>query len=143
MLTSQEIENVKGTWSAVVPISDTAAELFYGKLFELDPSLKSLFKSDMTEQGKKLMKMIGTAVAHLDKLGDVVPAVQALGRRHVGYGVVDAHYDTVGEALLWTLGQGLGEAFTDDVEAAWTKVYVTLATVMKEAAAEAPAAAVG
>ncbi|MEM8607289.1 MAG: globin family protein [Myxococcota bacterium] len=143
MLTDQEIAYVQDTWKAVVPISDTAAELFYGRLFELDPSLKPLFSSDMTEQGKKLMQMIGTAVAHLTKLGDVVPAVQALGRRHVGYGVVDAHYDTVGEALLWTLGKGLGDAFTDDVEAAWTKVYVTLATVMKEAAAEAPAAAVG
>lgn len=143
MLTDQEIAYVQDTWKAVVPISDQAAELFYGKLFELDPSLKPLFTSDMTEQGKKLMQMIGTAVAHLTKLGDVVPAVQALGRRHVGYGVADAHYDTVGEALLWTLGQGLGETFTDDVEAAWTKVYVTLATVMKEAAADTPAAAVG
>ncbi|MEM7138472.1 MAG: globin family protein [Myxococcota bacterium] len=142
MLTTEEIEYVQDTWKAVIPISETAAELFYGKLFELDPTLRPLFKSDMTEQGKKLMQMIGTAVAHLTKLGDVVPAVEALGRRHVGYGVADAHYDTVGQALLWTLGQGLGDAFTDDVEAAWTKVYVTLATVMKDAAAETPAAAV-
>ena len=140
MLTETEIEHVRGTWAEVAKISDKAAELFYGKLFELDPALQPLFKGDMTEQGKKLMQMIGVAVAHLDRLGEVVPAVQALGRRHVGYGVVDSHYDTVGAALLWTLGAGLGEAFTPEVETAWTKTYTTLATVMKDAAAAAPAA---
>lgn len=143
MLTPQEIEHVQGTWAAVVPIADKAAELFYGRLFELAPELRPLFKTDMKDQGKKLMQMIGTAVAHLNKLGEVVPAVQALGKRHVGYGVQDSHYDTVGAALLWTLGQGLGDAFTDEVEAAWTKVYSTLATVMKEAAAELPLGEVG
>jgi len=142
-MTPKQIEYVQETWAKVVPISEQAAELFYGRLFELDPELRALFKTDMNEQGKKLMQMIGTAVAQLDKLGEVVPAVQALGKRHVGYGVQDAHYDTVGQALLWTLGQGLGDAFTEDVAAAWTKVYTTLATVMKEAAAEAPMAEVG
>lgn len=133
-MTPEQVTLVKDTWAQVVPISDKAAELFYGKLFELDPELKSLFNGDMVEQGKKLMKMIGTAVNSLDKLETIVPAVQDLGKRHVDYGVKDEHYDTVAEALLWTLGTGLGDSFTDEVKGAWTETYVTLATVMKEAA---------
>lgn len=127
---------VQGSFSYVAPIASKAAELFYGRLFELDPSLKPLFKTDLTSQGEKLMKMIGAAVAGLDDLEALVPVVQDLGRRHVDYGVEDAHYDTVGAALLWTLEQGLGDKFTPDVKAAWAEVYTTLATVMKDAAAE-------
>ncbi len=134
-MTPEQIALVQGTFEKVAPIAETAAELFYGKLFELDPELKPLFKGDMKEQGEKLMKMIGVAVNGLSNLDTIVPAVQDLGKRHVGYGITDEMYDTVGESLLWTLGQGLGEAFTDDVKAAWTETYVLLATVMKEAAA--------
>ena len=137
MLTSEQISLVRESWEQVVPIADKAAELFYGKLFELDPSLKPMFRGDMTEQGQKLMRMISIAVDHLDKLNDIVPAVQDLGVRHLDYGVKTSHYDTVGEALLWTLGQGLGEAFTTDVMAAWTDVYTLLADTMKSAAREA------
>jgi hemoglobin-like flavoprotein len=110
MLTPEQVTLVRETWAQVVPIADKAAGLFYGKLFELDPALKPLFKGDMTEQGQKLTKMIGIAVDHLDKLEEIVPAVQDLGVRHLEYGVKNSHYDTVGEALLWTLGQGLGDA---------------------------------
>ena len=136
MLTQQQIEDVKGTWATVETISDTAAELFYGRLFELDPELRPLFKGNMEEQGKKLMQAIGVAVAHLEKLGEVVPAVEALGRRHVGYGVKDSHYDTVAQALLWTLEKGLGDAYTPEVAEAWTLTYGALAGVMKTAASE-------
>lgn len=132
----EKIELVKGSWAKVTPIAETAAELFYGKLFELDPALKSLFKGDMKEQGRKLMAMINTAVNALDRLEAVVPAVQDLGRRHVGYGVKDSDYDTVGAALLWTLEQGLGDAFTPDVKTAWADTYGLLASTMKAAAAE-------
>lgn len=131
---SKQIELVQTSFAKVAPIADTAASLFYGRLFELDPSLKPLFKSDMTEQGKKLMMMLGAAVHNLNKLDEVVPAVEALAVRHVRYNVTPEMYDTVGEALLWTLGQGLGDDFTPEVEAAWTEVYITLATVMKTAA---------
>jgi hemoglobin-like flavoprotein len=89
----------------------------------------------MNEQGRNLMAMIGTAVANLGQLETIVPAVQDLGRRHAAYGVKPADYDTVGAALLWTLGQGLGDAFTPPVEAAWIEAYTVLATVMKDAAA--------
>jgi hemoglobin-like flavoprotein len=128
---------VRDSFAKVVPIAEPAAAMFYARLFDLDPSLKPLFKGDMPEQGRKLMAMIGTAVANLDKLETIVPAVQALGRRHAGYGVPAESYDTVGAALLWTLGQGLGDAFTPAVEAAWTEAYTVLATVMKDAAAAA------
>jgi hemoglobin-like flavoprotein len=132
---AKEIELVQSSWKSVKSISEQAAVLFYGRLFELDPELKPLFKGDMVEQGRNLMTMIGTAVNSLSRLDAVVPAVQALGRRHVAYGVKDTHYDTVGAALLWTLEQGLGEAYTSEVAAAWTETYSILASVMKDAAA--------
>lgn len=134
-MTPKQVGLIKVTWDKVFPISDKAAELFYDKLFELDPSLKPLFKGDMEEQGKKLMMTINTVVTSLENLDELVPAVQDLGIRHSGYGVEDEHYDTVAAALLWTLGQGLGDEFTDEVKEAWTEAYIVLATIMKEAAA--------
>ena len=125
---------VRDTFAKVAPIAPQAAAMFYDRLFELDPSLKPLFKGDMAAQGQKLMAMIGTGVANLDKLETIVPAVQDLGRRHAGYGVPLSSYDTVGAALLWTLEKGLGDAFTPPVKAAWTEVYTILSTVMKDAA---------
>ncbi|MCD0462885.1 globin family protein [Roseiconus lacunae] len=135
-MTPEKIALVQSSWEKVKPISEQAAELFYGRLFELDPSLKVLFKGDMKEQGKKLMATLNLAVVSLTKLEDILPAVKDLGRRHVQYGVPDESYQTVGEALLWTLGKGLGDDFTPEVEAAWTETYVTLSTVMLEAAHE-------
>ena len=132
-MTPEQIELVSSSWAKVVPISEQAAELFYGKLFELDPELKPLFKGDMVEQGKKLMQMINTAVNGITDLDSIIPAVEDLGKRHVGYGVTEDHYATVAEALLWTLGQGLGDGFTDDVKEAWTETYTLLAGVMIEA----------
>lgn len=134
-MTPEEIALVQGSWQKVVPIKDTAAELFYGKLFELDPTLRPLFVSDIKEQGRKLMTMISLAVNGLTRLDTLVPAVQDLGRRHAGYGVKDEHYATVATALVWTLEQGLGAAFTPDVKAAWVKTYGVLAGTMKSAAA--------
>lgn len=132
----EEIILVQQTWQKVVPIKEAAAELFYGKLFELDPSLRALFKGNIKEQGRKLMTMISTAVNGLTRLEQLLPAVQDLGRRHVGYGVTNAHYDTVATALIWTLEQGLGPTFTPDVKAAWVKTYTVLAKTMQDAAVE-------
>jgi len=131
---AKTIELVQSSFEKVVPIADTAAEIFYDKLFELDPQLKPLFKGDMKEQGAKLMSMIGTAVNGLNNLEAIVPAVQNLGKNHVGYGVKDSHYDTVASALLFTLGKGLGDDFTPETKEAWTEVYTVLATTMKDAA---------
>lgn len=135
------IELVQGSWQSVTPIAPQAAELFYGKLFEADPKLKSLFKGDMTQQGAKLMQMIGAAVKGLDDVPSLLPVLQALGARHQGYGVQAKDYDTVGAALLATLAQGLGAAFTPEVKAAWTTVYQTMANVMLQGAGQGPAAA--
>lgn len=134
-MTPDQKQLVQKTFAQIVPIAPKAAELFYGRLFELDPALKPLFKGDMAAQGKKLMSTIGMAVGSLDNLGALTPLLQALGRDHVGYGVQDSHYDTVGRALLWTLEQGLGDAFTPDVKDAWAETYNIVATVMKDAAA--------
>jgi hemoglobin-like flavoprotein len=132
---------VQTTFAQVAPIADQAAALFYARLFELDPALRALFPGDLAEQRTKLMRTLGLAVNGLDDLGALVPVVEGLGRRHVGYGVADAHYATVGAALLWTLAQGLGPAFTAEVEEAWATVYGVLSTTMRKAAAAAAAAA--
>lgn len=132
-MTPAQIDVVQSTWEKVKPISEKAAELFYGKLFELDPSLRPLFKGDMKEQGKKLMAVLNVAVTSLTKLETILPTVQELGRKHVEYGVPDESYATVGQALLWTLGQGLGEDFTEEAKEAWTVTYVTLSDVMIDA----------
>ena len=131
-----QIQSVQDSFEQVKPISDVAATLFYGRLFELDPSLRPYFKGDISEQKNKLMTALAFVVAGLDRPETILPAVQALGKRHVGYGVQDAHYETVGAALLWTLGQGLGDQFTSDVAEAWTAAYTLLAGVMQEAAHE-------
>ena len=135
-LSAQQIELVQSTWKRVLPIADQAASLFYDKLFELDPEIKALFShTEMEAQKKKLLQMINVAVNGLKRLDDIVPAVQELGKRHVEYGVQEAHYDTVGTALLWTLEQGLDEAFTSQVKNAWGATYTLLADTMKAAAA--------
>jgi hemoglobin-like flavoprotein len=138
-MNQKQIELVQSSFAEVLPIAGTAAGLFYDRLFELDPSLRALFRGDMTEQGKKLMDMIAVVVVNLRHLERIVPGVRALGARHAGYGVQDEHYDTVGAALLWTLEQGLGELFTDQVRDAWAAAYTLLAETMKDAAAEAAA----
>jgi hemoglobin-like flavoprotein len=133
---------VQSTWQHVVPIADTAAALFYQRLFEIDPSTRPLFRtSDMAQQRKLLMQVIGMAIAGLDKLDALIGTVEELGRRHVSYGVRDAHYDSVGAALLWTLEQGLGKAWNAEVAAAWAEVYGTLSGVMRRAANEVMASA--
>jgi len=136
-MTPRQKELVQTSWAKVVPIADTAASLFYGRLFELDPSLRPMFSTDIKEQGKKLMTMITVAVKGLDNLATLVPAVQALGKRHGGYGVKDEHYATVAAALLWTLEKGLGDAWNPELRDAWIAVYTILADTMKQAAASA------
>ena len=131
---SNEIDLVQSSFAKVVPIKDQAAELFYGRLFEIAPEAESMFKDDMKDQGAKLMMSLATVVNSLRNLEVILPDVKALAKRHVDYGARPEHYAVVGSALLWTLGQGLGDEFTADVEAAWTTAYGTLSSVMIEAA---------
>jgi hemoglobin-like flavoprotein len=133
-VTPEQIALVQETFELVAPISDTAAALFYGRLFQLDPSLRSMFKGDMSAQGKKLMSTLALVVRGLSAPERIVPAVQNLGARHAGYGVRDEHYATVGAALLWTLAQGLGDRFTEAAAAAWAAAFALLASLMQEAA---------
>ena len=130
------IDLVQGSFEKVKPIADTAAKIFYTKLFELDPALKPLFPNSeegMSAQGNKLMSMLASAVAGLNNLDMLVPVLENLGKRHVEYKVEPSHYDTVGAALLGTLEAGLGDDFTPDVKEAWTTVYGTMSSVMIKA----------
>ena len=136
-MSPEQVKLVQDTFEAVRPIAPQAAEMFYDRLFTIAPDVRSLFPTDLTEQKQKLIAMIGTAVGNLHQLEKIVPVVQDLGRRHATYGVRSLHYQSVGEALVWTLSAGLGAAFTDSVRHAWMAAYATLATVMSEAAATA------
>ena len=134
-MTPEQVELVQRSWRSVLPVGDTAAELFYGKLFSLDPGLQSLFKDDMREQGRNLTAMISVSVGSLSRPERILRAVQQLGRRHATYGVQPRHYELVRVALLWMLEQVLGEAFTPAVREAWTGVYDLLAATMQDACA--------
>lgn len=137
-MTPRQIDLVQATFKDVAAIKDDAAALFYGRLFEMDPSLKSLFKGNIKEQGRKLMATIGLAVGSLRNPEKIIPAVKNLGEKHVEYGVKESHYATVGGALLWTLEKGLGPKFTPEVKDAWAATYGLVSSVMIEAAKDAP-----
>ena len=121
---------VETSFAEVAPIADQAAIIFYDDLFMRDPSLRRLFPDDMTEQRRKLMQMLATAVANLRTWDRIAAAVKALGARHVGYGVQPAHYDAVGASLIATLEQGLGPAFTPEVRDAWIACYSAVSAEM-------------
>lgn len=129
-MTPEQIKAIQESFAKVAPISEQAAALFYGRLFEIDPALKPLFHGDMKEQGRKLMATLAVVVNNLDDLGAVLPAASTLAKRHVAYGVKPAHYTPVGEALLWTLQQGLGAAWTTELAAAWSAAYGVLSEFM-------------
>lgn len=129
-MTPSQIDLIQDSFRKVLPISDQAAALFYGRLFEIAPEVKPLFKGDMSVQGAKLMSTLGVVVAGLKDLPKIIPAAEALARKHVGYGVKVEHYAPVGAALLWTLEQGLGDGFTPEVKEAWTQAYGLLSSVM-------------
>jgi hemoglobin-like flavoprotein len=133
-VTEEQKELVQTSFGKVVPISEAAAVLFYDQLFALDPSLRSMFKSDMAEQRKKLMVMLAKAVNSLGEWESFVSVLRQLGRRHVGYGVKTDHYATVGTALLATLENGLGNDFTPSVREAWVVCYSSIAREMREGA---------
>ena len=133
-MTPDQVTLVQESFAKVAPISDTAAVLFYDRLFEVAPSVKSMFPADMTEQRKKLMATLAVVVAGLSDLPSVLPAASALAKRHVDYGAKPEHYPVVGDALLWTLARGLGPQWTPEVAAAWTAAYTTLSGFMIEQA---------
>jgi len=134
-MTPNQIKLVQSSWASVYQNSELAAKEFYQTLFEIAPDVKPMFKNDMDEQGRKLMQVLNTAVLSLDNLPALIPVVEELGQRHVGYGVTTQHYDAVGRALVSTLSAALGDKFTKDVQEAWLLTYSAISNVMKEAAA--------
>ena len=137
-MTPKQIEIVQSQFAKVAPIADVAAGLFYTRLFDLDPSLRKLFKGDIKKQGGMLMSMIGNAVRGLTNPNALIPVLMSLGRRHAGYGVADVHYGTVAQALLWTLEQGLGDEFDAESRDAWVAAYTLMANVMQQGSREMP-----
>jgi hemoglobin-like flavoprotein len=131
-MTPKQKNLVQDSFSLVVPIADEAGALFYSRLFQVDPTLRTLFRGDLSQQSRKLMQMLAVAVRGLDNLESIVPAVHALGRRHVAYGVTSEQFEAVGAALLWTLATALGPGFTSEVREAWTAVYSVVANTMQE-----------
>jgi hemoglobin-like flavoprotein len=129
-MTPDQVKLVQESFSKVAPISETAAVLFYDRLFEIAPSVRAMFPNDMAEQRKKLMATLAVVVGGLSHLESVLPAASALAKRHVGYGAKAEHYPVVGSALLWTLEKGLGEGWTPELAQAWTTAYGTLSDYM-------------
>ena len=132
-MTSRQKELVRASFERLKPIADTAAALFYARLFELDPELSLIFKGNMVEQGRKLIKMIAVAVTGLDRLNELLPTLEALGARHISYGVREHDYETVGNALIWAIQELLGDDFTVEIKEAWAEVYGLLASAMQTA----------
>ncbi|HZI02127.1 MAG TPA: globin domain-containing protein, partial [Flavisolibacter sp.] len=136
IMTPYQVSLVKETWLSVTALDPViVGDLFYQKLFEICPEVRPMFTSSLPEQSKKLLYMLNYIISKLHKLEDVVEDVQNLARRHVHYGVKASHYTAVATALLWTLEQGLGKAWTEEVDAAWTACYTTLADAMIQASA--------
>jgi hemoglobin-like flavoprotein len=141
-MTPNHARAIRSSWSVLEPIQDDVAALFYERLFDVDPTAQRLFGStDMAVQRAALMQTLTLVVRGVDRLEELVPALEALGRRHATYGVTADHYESVGAALMWTLAQTLGNAFTADVSEAWAAAYVALASVMLAAAEKAAATA--
>ena len=129
-MTPDQVKAIQESFAKVVPISQQAAALFYGRLFEIAPAVKPLFRGDIEEQGRKLMAMLAAVVNGLGNLETILPAASALAKRHVDYGIKPADYEPVGAALLWTLERGLGAQWTPELAAAWTEAYTVLADFM-------------
>src|SRR5277367_2840958 len=129
-MTPKQVALVQQSFAKVAPISEQAAVLFYDRLFEIAPSVRTMFPDDMTEQRRKLMMMLAAVVNGLGDLPSILPAASALAKRHVAYGAKPEHYPVVGSALLWTLEKGLGDGWTSEVASAWTTAYGTLSGFM-------------
>jgi hemoglobin-like flavoprotein len=138
-MTPEQARLITTSWSSVASIADSAIEQFYNRLFEIDPSARALFRAtNMPEQRRKVIEALSLALQSLDDLDALTPTLDDLGRRHQRYGVTDAHYDSVGQALLSTLEQGLGAAWTPAMAAAWTELFGQLSSAMKRATDTGP-----
>lgn len=133
-MSPEQVRLVQQSFAQIGGGGQAVARSFYGRLFEIDPSTRVLFKADLGAQGIKLMAMLALVVKALDHIEPLVPAIEGLARRHVGYGVSERQYPSVGAALVWTLDQALGDKFTPELRAAWVAAYGFLSTTMISAA---------
>lgn len=138
-MTPQYVQLVQDSFKLVEPAADTVASQFYARLFELDPSLRSLFTSDTKTQRAQVVRGVGFAVRRLDDREALVPVVEQLGRRFAAHGVQPEHYATVARALIWSLERHLGHAFTPSVRGAWVMMFSVLSSTMQRAASAAAA----
>jgi hemoglobin-like flavoprotein len=134
-MTTRQIELIEESWDFVITNTTEAGQLFYERLFQESPNLRPLFKGEIRDQERKLISLITFAVSKLRTIDEIVEDVRALGTRHKQYGVQDEYYSNVATALLWTLEQGLGTRWTEEVKQAWITVYTTLAEIMTKAPA--------
>ena len=139
LITRDDCQLVQASFMQIEPLADRVAMAFYERLFELDPTLVRLFKTDMTLQGAKFMEKMAVAVMGLEDLESIASLVASLGRRHLGYGVGPRDYETAREALLWALAETFGSAFTSELRNAWSAAFDTISTEMLRAADEAGA----
>jgi hemoglobin-like flavoprotein len=136
MVTAVQKSLVQASWQELSQHSVHVAELFYDRLFELDPSLEELFPQNLSVQSTKLMRAIGAVVRGLDDMERVTPMLQDLGRRHLDYGARPGHYVTMGKALLWTIEQSLEGEFPPRLKEAWAEVFAWVSSLMIDAANE-------
>ena len=130
-MTQEQVKLIKESWDRVLQLDQAVVgQLFYDRLFETAPQVKSLFRAPVTEQSKKLLAMISYVISRLDRLPDISSELEKLAKRHVQYGVKDEHYAIVGSALLWSLKVALGPRWDNELKQAWTTCYETLAGAM-------------
>lgn len=139
-MTPAQVTLIQDSFARVAPVADSAASVFYARLFTIAPQVEPLFKADMTEQGAKLMATLGAVVNGLNDLDAIVPVARDLAVRHVAYGVQAEHYAPVGDALIFALNEGLGDGFTLEVKEAWLSAYRTVSGAMIDAAYSADTA---
>lgn len=139
-MTPEQVQIIKLTFAQAMRDKDEVGRIFYDRLFTIAPEVKPLFKGDIAAQSRKLMDTLALAVGMLQDMPTLIISLEGLARRHVVYGVKDEHYDKVGAALLWTLEQGLGDAFTPQARDAWAALYAAVAKIMRDAARGKPAA---
>ena len=133
-MNSHQVSLVQQSFEKAAALGEKVAEIFYAELFAIDPSLRRMFKSDMREQGRKLLTTLALVVRSLHAPEKILQPAKNLAVKHIDYGVKPEHYTAVGNALLRTLAKGLGTDFTPEVRQAWVEAYRLLAGVMKEAA---------
>lgn len=136
-MTPERRQLVTDSWKQLAPNAALVGQIFYRRLFEIDPKLRPMFTASLLdEQIRKITTMLDLIVHWLDVPERLVPVLKQLGARHGTYGVLDEHYAKVGSALIATLEEGLGDKFTPELRGAWTEAYLLISSLMRRGAAK-------